>query len=85
MNWVSRSNENLVELFTRLIAEHDHIRHEEVTLEYIENRRRSDIYPTTHYNIHSSFGGYDTTGLATLTRNEIDTIVEKINELIQSQ
>ena len=58
------------------IAELDGIRPEDVTVEYIRAQREQLYYPGTRLDVGSEYGGYDTTGLEVLTRDEIDERVQ---------
>jgi hypothetical protein len=51
-----------------LIAEQDHIRPEEVTLEYIRHKR--DENPNTGYDFSTRYGGYNRRGKRVLTSSQ---------------
>jgi hypothetical protein len=69
--------ETLDQLLTRLIAKKDNISEEQVTLEYIRQQRKEEFYPTTRYNVSSSYGGYCSHHLKFLTRQEIDERIKQ--------
>jgi hypothetical protein len=49
--------ENIWDYLTRLIAEHDGVKPEEITVEYMHEQRVRKIYP--RYGIHNSCSLYD--------------------------
>ncbi|MCP4681070.1 MAG: hypothetical protein GY864_01890 [Desulfobacterales bacterium] len=80
-NKTKTGGNDLKDFFAELIADHDHIDTETVSLQYIMERREEDIYPKKRYDIGSRYGGYDNLGLYVFTKEElkkISTISEKI-------
>jgi len=61
-------------LLSRLIAEKEGIYSEQVSVKYIHEKREKVLYKIKRYDICSTYGGYDLTGLKVLTGNELDEI-----------
>lgn len=73
-------SESLDEYLTRLISEKEGIKREEVTVEYMHQQRMNKIYPKAKFEIGSDYGGYDTTGLAVYSRDELDDIEKSVDK-----
>lgn len=63
-----------------LIATEDKIRPEDVTVGYIHCQRKKHLYPTTRYNVGSSYGGYNEGGLQFMTQIEFDTLTASVDQ-----
>lgn len=74
------SLEGLEKYFERLIAKKESVRPEDVTEEYIRNERSRKIYPVVRYDIDSNYGGYCSTGLMVLTRDEIKNATSQMEQ-----
>jgi len=59
-------------LLNKLIAAHEGIKPEDVTLEYIREQRRRRIYPDAHYDSED--------GLASLSLRELDLLEEYVDQ-----
>jgi len=70
---------SLDEYLTSLIAAEDGVSPETVTVEYIREQREHRFYPSTRYNIGSSYGGYDGTGLKFLTQEEFEALDQRLD------
>ena len=79
----TKKKETLDGLLTHIIAEKDGVSEAEVTVEYIRQQRSKRFYPTTKYNIGSSYGGYNHGQLESLNRQEIDRLIERANEPVK--
>lgn len=70
---------SLDDLLRKLIAAQEGIDPEQVTVEYIRKQRERRFYPSTRYSIGSKYGGYDSTGLIFLTREELEAIERRVD------
>lgn len=50
----------------------------DITVEYILRERRQRLYPKIRYKIHSPYGGYDHSGVRSITREELKAIAESV-------
>ncbi len=76
------ARETLDDFLKRRIAAKEGIAPEQVTPEYIQERREEQIYPDIRYEIGSDYGGYDTVGLKFRTRHELDEIERDVDEAL---
>jgi hypothetical protein len=85
MSNIEKTKRKTEEWLTCLIAENDKVPLDMVTVGYIEEQRQKRFYGSTRYNIGSSFGGHNLTGLLSLPKNKLDEIEKTINEIVQNQ
>jgi hypothetical protein len=74
-----RKDASLEELLQELIAVQDGIRPEDVTVDYIQHQREKRFYPSTRYDIDSKYGGYDSRRMRFLSRDEFDSISDRVD------
>lgn len=69
-------------LLDQLISNHDHIRADQVTIEYIRQQREANVYPTAVFDIGSDYGGYDGTGLIFKTREGFEKMESDVDRFL---
>ena len=76
----SNGHEDLKTFFGRLIAKRDGVKPEEVTLEYIRERRKEPWYKKIRFDIGSDYGGYEVHGLKFYTEEEMEEMERRVDE-----
>ncbi|MFA7062041.1 MAG: hypothetical protein WC156_14635 [Pedobacter sp.] len=71
-------------LLNQLISNHDHIRTDQVTIEYIRQQREAHVYPSTVFDIGSDYGGYDVTGLLFKTRDGFEKMEADVDQFLDN-
>jgi hypothetical protein len=72
----------LNELFTKLIADKNHISPPEVTYKFIMKKRNEDIYPDARYVLGSKYGGHNNLSLLSFTQNELNELGDEIDQIM---
>jgi len=70
---------HLETLLTELIAQHDHVRPEDVTLDYIRKQRESKVTPNLRFEVGSELGGYDGADVHFYTETELADLERKVD------
>jgi len=71
----------LEEKLKGLIAKDEGVTPDKVTLEFVREKRTEEIYPCERFSSTTKYGGYHTTGLRLLTRQQIRAIGEKAKSI----
>ena len=68
-------SETLHEFLVREIAELEGIEPNEVTQEWLMDKREKEIYPSARWETCSELGGYNSKGLSIITQDEVKNIM----------
>jgi len=69
---------------TKMIASREGVKPENVSVRYIHEQREQHIYKTKRYDVGSSYGGYDVTGLKVLTGMELEAMEIRADKFLNS-
>jgi hypothetical protein len=75
--------ESLGSFFARLIADNDKVKESDVTVDYVLKKRKESLYPHVRINHGSDYGGYEHLGLSSLSKEELDLIGSKVDDIMQ--